>query len=107
MPTYQIVAPKKGGGRLTQAEFQQCIGALQAKNQLEKKNGCTLLSYSWSANATCCYMIVDAKTHFGLSAFLSGILPSAVQLDLNIIALVTMQEMQQAIYSTMKQKTQK
>ena len=43
MPTYQIVAPKKGGGRLTQAEFQQCISALQHKNTLEKNNGCTLL----------------------------------------------------------------
>eukprot|EP01084_Bolivina_argentea_P208113 354937_1 len=107
MPTYQIIAPKKDGERLSQAEFQMCIGTLQAKNQLEKKNGCVLLSYAWSANATTCYMIVEAQTHFGLSAFLSSILPSGVPLELNVIALVTMQEMQQAIYSTMKQNTQK
>mmetsp|Transcript_2647 Transcript_2647/g.2230 ORF Transcript_2647/g.2230 Transcript_2647/m.2230 type:complete len:110 (-) Transcript_2647:194-523(-) len=106
MPTYQIVAPKKNGGRLSQAEFQQCIAALQNKNQLEQRNGCTLLSYAWTANATTCYMIVDAKTHFGLSTFLSGVLPSAVPLDMNISALVTMQEMQQAIYANMKQQQQ-
>ncbi len=46
MPTYQIIAPKKDGGRLTQQEFQQCIAALQAKNALEKKNGCTLLRWA-------------------------------------------------------------
>mmetsp|Transcript_41516 Transcript_41516/g.36710 ORF Transcript_41516/g.36710 Transcript_41516/m.36710 type:complete len:105 (+) Transcript_41516:126-440(+) len=104
MPTYQIVAPKKGGARLSQQEFQQCIAALQNKNTLEKANGCTLLSYAWTANATTCYMIVDSKTHFGLSAFLSRILPSGVDLELQIIALVTMQEMQQAIYQTMAKK---
>jgi len=105
MPTYQVVAPKKGGCRLTQAEFQQCISALQHKNTLEKNNGCTLLSYAWTANATTCYMIIDSKTHFGLSAFLSRILPSGVDLELKIVPLVTMQEMQQAIYQTMAKKT--
>ena len=49
-------------------------------------------------------MIIDSKTHFGLSAFLSRKLPSGVDLELKIIPLVTMQEMQQAIYQTMAKK---
>ena len=57
-----------------------------------------IYSYAWTANATTCYMIIDSKTHFGLSAFLSRILPSGVDLNLQITPLVTMQEMQQAIY---------
>merc|ERR1712190_435720 len=92
------------GCRLTQDEFQKCISALQHQNNLEKNNGCTLLSYAWTANATTCYMIIDSKTHFGLSAFLSRILPSGVDLELKIVPLVTMQEMQQAIYQTMAKK---
>ncbi|ETO19832.1 hypothetical protein RFI_17395 [Reticulomyxa filosa] len=98
MPTYQIIAPKRGGARLTQQEFQACIQALQAKQTLEKQYGCTLLSYAWSANATTCFMIVDSKSHFGLSAFLSKVIPSTIDLDLKVEALVTMQEMQQALY---------
>ena len=52
-------------------------------------------------------MLVDAKTHFGLSAFLSKILPSNVPLDLKVYPLVTMQEMQQALYAQKKNMNKK